>query len=91
MPAATPSRSSVLKLAVLKFPPRVSVPLSRSSDPVEDQLVLPVEVRAMAPPAARRVPALIQFAPLNSKVLPAAEAMAVPEKVPPTPILMSPD
>ena len=91
VPAATPSRSSELNEAVLKVPPRLSVPLSRSSVPEEAQVVLVLEVSETVPPAARRVPALFQLLPLNASVLPAVLAVAVPEKVPPTPMKMPPD
>ncbi len=90
-PAATPSRSRELNEAVLKVPPRLSEPLSRSSVPEEAQVVPLLDVSETMPPAARRVPALFQLLPLNSKVLPVAAAMAVPEKVPPVPMKMSAD
>jgi hypothetical protein len=90
-PAATPSRSSELNEAVLKVPPRLSAPLSRSSVPEEAQVVLVLEVSETVPPAARRVPALFQLLPLNASVLPAVPEVAVPEKVPPVPMKMPPD
>jgi hypothetical protein len=91
VPAATPSRSSELNEAVLKVPPRLSEPLSRSRVPEEAQVVLEFDVSERVPPAARRVPALFQLLPLKASVLPLVPAMAVPEKTPPVPMKMPPD
>ena len=84
-PLATLSRTSELKLAVLKLPARLRVPASRSSEPEEDQVVALSEVTVMLPPAALMLPALFQLRPPKVNVLLAVDAMAVPEKVPPEP------
>ncbi len=68
------------------FAPRLRLPKPRMT-PELTKLVEDV----IAPPSRRRVPALFQLLPLNSKVLPVAAAMAVPEKVPPVPMKMSAD